>query len=121
MQIEAIDHVQLAMPPGGEDQAREFYCELLGIPEVPKPSKLAASGGVWFERGGLRVHLGVQPEFQPALKAHPGFRVSALSQWVERLRAAGITVIENDSIPGIERVFVSDPFGNRLEFLEPRT
>jgi catechol 2,3-dioxygenase-like lactoylglutathione lyase family enzyme len=114
-----IDHVQLAMPRGGEDRAREFYSGLLGIPEVPKPVELSKRGGCWFERGDLKVHLGVDPEFRAQRKAHPAFLVRDLGALVERLRAAGAEVIEDGVLPGHQRVYVTDPFGNRLELVEP--
>lgn len=118
MPILRIDHVQLAMPRGGEDRAREFYSGLLGIPEVPKPEALAERGGCWFERGDLKVHLGVEAEFRAARKAHPAFLVRGLGELVERLRAAGAEVIDDGLLPGHERVYVTDPFGNRLELVE---
>jgi catechol 2,3-dioxygenase-like lactoylglutathione lyase family enzyme len=117
--IERIDHVQLAMPPGREDEARAFYSGLLGIPELPKPPALAARGGVWFERGELKVHLGVEREFRPARKAHPAFLVRGLEELAARLRAAGVAVVDDGLMPGHRRVYVDDPFGNRLELLEP--
>lgn len=120
MPITAIDHVQLAMPAGEEAAARAFYGDLLGIPEVPKPASLAGRGGVWFERGALRVHLGVDDDFRPARKAHPAFLVTDLDTLVTSLRAAGVSVIEDDLLPGYARVHVSDPFGNRIELLEPK-
>jgi len=117
--IEAINHVQLAMPPGGEAAARQFYGDLLGIPEVEKPPHLAIRGGCWFERGALKVHLGVEPDFRPARKAHPAFTVSGLLQLPERLQAAGYTVTEDAPLIDYGRRYVSDPFGNRIELMEP--
>jgi catechol 2,3-dioxygenase-like lactoylglutathione lyase family enzyme len=121
MSILRIEHVQLAMPRGEEDRAREFYSGLLDIPEVPKPPALAARGGVWFERGEVRVHLGVESDFRAARKAHPAFLVRDLAGLAERLRAAGVTVIDDGdgSMPGYRRAYVADPFGNRLELMEP--
>jgi catechol 2,3-dioxygenase-like lactoylglutathione lyase family enzyme len=120
MKIEGIDHVQLAMPPGKEKEAREFYSVVLGIPEVDKPSKLSSRGGAWFEAGDLRVHLGVEVNFLPSRKAHPAFRVDSLEALIERLKLAGVEVIEDDLIPGVFRAYADDPFGNRLEFMAPR-
>src|ERR1700688_1991714 len=117
MQVQRLDHVQLAMPPGGEDRAREFYQGVLGIPEVPKPADMAKRGGCWFERGELKVHLGVEQEFRPARKAHPGFLVSDLSALVARIRAAGCLLTDDQSLPDYYRVFVEDPFGNRIELM----
>jgi len=112
----AIDHVQLAMPPGGEDDARAFYGGLLGLSETPKPAALAKRGGVWFESGAVKLHLGVESDFRPARKAHPGLVVRDLGSLVARLRDAGVEVVD-DALAGYERVYVSDPFGNRLELM----
>jgi catechol 2,3-dioxygenase-like lactoylglutathione lyase family enzyme len=111
-----LDHVQLAMPPGEEDRAAAFYEGVLGIPRVPKPAPLAARGGCWFELGELKVHLGVEADFRPARKAHPAFAVSALAELVERLRDAGIEVRPGDAD---NQAYVDDPFGNRIELVEP--
>lgn len=111
-----LDHVQLAMPPGEEDRAAAFYEGVLGIPRVPKPAPLAARGGCWFERGDLKVHLGVEADFRPARKAHPAFAVSALAELVDRLRRAGIEVRPGDAT---NQAYVDDPFGNRIELMEP--
>jgi catechol 2,3-dioxygenase-like lactoylglutathione lyase family enzyme len=121
MRILRIDHVQLAMPAGGEQKARAFYAGLLGIPEAPKPDELARRGGVWFESGELRIHLGVEADFRPAKKAHPGLLVSDLSGLLEALAAAGFDVAVDKNLPGYERAFVADPFGNRIELLEPKS
>ena len=118
MTILAVEHVQLAMPPGGEGDARAFYAGLLGIPEVPKPPELAKRGGVWFEAGALKIHLGVETDFRPARKAHPALLVRDLRALVERLVAAGVEV-RDDPLEGYHRVYVADPFGNRIELLEP--
>jgi catechol 2,3-dioxygenase-like lactoylglutathione lyase family enzyme len=118
MEVEAIDHVQLAMPAGQEDRARVFYTGVLGIPEVAKPAELAARGGAWFERGSLKIHLGVEADFRPAKKAHPGLRVTGLSALLSRCRAAGYAVTEAPARAGSRNAFVEDPFGNRVELLE---
>lgn len=120
MPVVGVDHVQIAMPAGREDDARAFYAGLLGIPEIVKPPALAARGGAWFERGALKIHLGVDREFRPARKAHPGLLVAGLDALIERLRAAGHAVAEDEPLPGYRRVYVDDPFGNRLELMEPR-
>jgi len=119
VQLLRIDHVQLAMPEGREDEARRFYRDLLGIPEVPKPPELAARGGAWFERDGLKVHLGVDKAFTPARKAHPAFIVADLQALIARLAAAAVPVRDDEPLDGYLRVYVDDPFGNRLELLEP--
>lgn len=119
MDIRALHHVQLAMPKGREDAARTFYQELLGLVEVAKPPILAARGGVWFQRGSVRVHLGVEAHFQPAQKAHPAFEVAGVVELLAHLEAAGVRVLRDDNLPGFVRGYVQDPFGNRIELLEP--
>jgi len=118
--ILGVHHVQLAMPPGGEALARRFYGALLGVPEVEKPQGLAARGGCWFETGQVRLHLGVEADFRPARKAHPALLVSDLVAARSALAAAGHPPLEEGSIPGFDRLFVEDPFGNRLELLQSR-
>lgn len=119
MPILALEHVQLAMPPGGEEAARAFFRGLLHILEVPKPPNLARRGGCWFEDAKLKVHLGVEADFRPARKAHPAFLVMDLQPLVERLRSAGHPVAEDEPLEGFNRVYVDDPFGNRIELMEP--
>lgn len=112
--LTAIDHVQLAMPAGGEDRAREFYGARLGLVEEPKPPALAVRGGCWFRTGSVRVHLGVDTEFRPARKAHPGFRVAGLMAFVMERGLA----VQWDDGPGPVHCYVDDPFGNRIELVE---
>jgi catechol 2,3-dioxygenase-like lactoylglutathione lyase family enzyme len=119
MEITGFDHVQLAMPPGGEESARSFYGGLLGLSSVEKPPHLAARGGCWFETPALRLHLGVEDGFRPARKAHPAFAVTGLSSLVATLRTAGVEVVlDEDPADGLAHVYVDDPFGNRLELVE---
>jgi catechol 2,3-dioxygenase-like lactoylglutathione lyase family enzyme len=118
MLIERIDHVQLAMPVGAEDRAREFYHGVLGIPEVPKPPHLAQRGGCWFECGELKVHLGADPDFRAARKAHPAFLVGSLKSLADRLQVLGYAVRTDEAIAGRARIQVDDPFGNRIEFVQ---
>lgn len=118
MPILSIEHVQLAMPSGREAEARAFYAGLLGIPETPKPPELAKRGGAWFERGSVKIHLGVDADFRPARKAHPALLVRDLRTLVARLRDAKVDVVE-DQLAGYFRVYVADPFGNRVELMEP--
>ena len=117
----AIDHVQLAMPVGGEEAARGFYVGALGLVEVPKPPALAARGGAWFESRptAVALHLGAEADFRPAKKAHPALRITDLDALAERLSAAGVAVRWDDELPGHRRFYADDPFGNRLEFLAP--
>lgn len=113
----AIDHVQLAAPPGSEDEARRFYGDLLGMHEIPKPAMLAKRGGVWFASGQVQIHIGIEQDFRPARKAHPALRCIDYDGLLERLRAAGIEVDEADDIPEVHRAHVHDPFGNRIELV----
>ena len=117
--IRALHHVQLAMPRGREDDARAFYRDVLGMTEQPKPKNLARRGGAWFAAGGAQVHLGVEDDFRPAKKAHPALLVVDLSELLERCRAAGYAVNTDEPLPGSDRAYVADPFGNRIELLEP--
>jgi catechol 2,3-dioxygenase-like lactoylglutathione lyase family enzyme len=119
VQFIALDHVQLAIPEGEEATGRRFYSDVLGLGEVPKPPSLAGRGGAWFASGGVELHLGVERDFQPARKAHPAIRVAGLSELASRCEAAGYPVEFDTALPGIARFYVLDPFGNRLEFLEP--
>ena len=117
--ILALHHVQLAMPPAREDEARAFYVQVLGFTEVPKPPHLAARGGAWFTAGSADVHLGVEKDFHPARKAHPALLVRGLPTLLERCRAAGYDATTDEPLPGYDRAYVADPFGNRIELLEP--
>jgi catechol 2,3-dioxygenase-like lactoylglutathione lyase family enzyme len=118
MAILRINHVQLAMPRGLEEEARRFYGEVLGLREIPKPPALAAKGGAWFELGDAQLHLGVDPEFRPAKKAHIAFDVEDLEGIASRCREAGYAVRPDERLQGQRRFFVEDPFGNRLEIVE---
>jgi catechol 2,3-dioxygenase-like lactoylglutathione lyase family enzyme len=120
MPIVALDHVQLAMPAGGEASARRFYGEVLGLEEIPKPAALAGRGGAWFRGGSVELHLGVEDDFRPARKAHPALRVRGLSGLIRRCVDAGHPVERAVPVPGVERVHVHDPFGNRIELIERR-
>ncbi|MFD4608121.1 VOC family protein [Streptomyces sp. NPDC058440] len=117
--LAAIDHVQLAAPPGSEDELRAYYAGVLGMTEVPKPPVLAARGGCWFQAGAVRLHLGVERDFRPARKAHPGLGVTSIEAFAARLTAHGAKVLWDDALPGHRRFYSEDPVGNRLEFLEP--
>jgi catechol 2,3-dioxygenase-like lactoylglutathione lyase family enzyme len=119
MPVKRIDHVQLAMPPGREEEARAFYGGGLGIREVAKPPHLAKRGGCWFEQDALKVHLGVEADFRPARKAHPAFIVGDLGELIVRLQTRGYRVVEDEPLEGYNRRYVDDPFGNRIELMEP--
>ena len=118
VRIVAIDHVQLAMPPGGEAVARRFYGDVLGFKEVPKPAALTGRGGVWFQSGLVHLHLGVEADFRPARKAHPALRVEGLAVLLARCGDAGHPVEPDVPLPGLIRAHVADPFGNRIELVE---
>jgi len=114
-----IHHVQLACPEGGEPALRDFYGGVLGLEEIQKPPSLAARGGCWFRGHDIEIHLGVEEDFRPARKAHPGLLVAGLDAWAGRLRDAGYPVRFDAEFPGMRRFYSEDPNGNRLEFLEP--
>lgn len=118
MAIIGLDHVQLAMPRGGEDQARAFYGEVLGLAERAKPAALAARGGCWFETDAVKIHLGVEQDFRPSAKAHPGLLVGGLDELLGRCRQKGFRASEPELIEASRRAFVHDPFGNRIELIE---
>ena len=113
----AIHHVQLAMPAGGEEKARAFYGALLGLSEIPKPPELAVRGGCWFASGSVQIHLGIEADFRPARKAHPALRCIDYDGLRARLRAGGVEVNDDATIPGVRRCHISDPFGNRIELI----
>ncbi|MHC0035607.1 VOC family protein [Pseudoneobacillus sp. C159] len=117
-QFIGIDHVQLAAPKGCEEAAREFWGEKLGLKEIPKPESLQGRGGCWFEIGNQQLHIGVEADFQPAKKAHPAFIIENLETFGNHLENRGVTIKHDAPIDGRNRFFVSDPFGNRVEFLE---
>ena len=117
--LTALDHVQLAAPPGSEDRLRAYYVDVLGMTETPRPPVLAARGGCWFRAGAVELHLGIEAAFRPAKKAHPGLRVTGIDACAARIADAGFPVIRDEGLPGHRRFFSEDPVGNRLEFLEP--
>ena len=117
--LTAVDHVQLAAPAGCEDLLRAYYGDVLGMTEIPKPPVLAARGGCWFQAGAVQLHLGVEDDFRPARKAHPGLRVTGIEAYAARLGAKGARVVWDGDLPGHRRFYSEDPVGNRLEFLEP--
>jgi catechol 2,3-dioxygenase-like lactoylglutathione lyase family enzyme len=115
--LAGVDHVQLAAPPGCEDEARRFFGELLGMKEVEKPEALRGRGGVWFQVGAQQLHVGVEADHRPARKAHPAFSVRGYGDLLARLRSGGIAVRDDQAIPGVRRCYVSDPWGNRIELV----
>ncbi|MEE9454516.1 MAG: VOC family protein [Paracoccaceae bacterium] len=117
MKISHIDHVQLAMPKGEEARAAAFYSDALGLRAVEKPPLMRASGGVWFMNDGVNIHLGIDPDFRPAKKAHPALRVDDLDALATRLKVGGFRVEWDERMPGTKRFYSDDPYGNRLEFM----
>jgi catechol 2,3-dioxygenase-like lactoylglutathione lyase family enzyme len=120
--ILGIDHVQIAIPAGGEDAARAFYGGLLGMTEIPKPAVMAARGGAWFVCGASQLHVGVESPFVPAKKAHPAFRMAseeAVRGLAAMLESQGTPARFSEEAPGAVRFHADDPFGNRLEFTAP--
>ncbi|MBT2392708.1 glyoxalase [Streptomyces sp. ISL-1] len=117
--LAAVDHVQLAAPPGSEETLRVYYTDVLGMTEIPKPPVLAARGGCWFQAGPVQLHLGIEADFRPSKKAHPGLRVTEIEAYAARLEVRGAKVVWDDNLPNHRRFYSEDPVGNRLEFLEP--
>jgi hypothetical protein len=118
--ITALDHVQLAAPPGSDERLRVYYVDVLGMTEIPKPPVLARRGGCWFQAGAVQLHLGIEEDFRAAKKAHPGLRVTGIDAYAARLEAHGGSVTWDSALPGYKRFYSQDPVGNRLEFLGPR-
>ena len=119
MGVRGLHHVQIAAPPGSESSVREFYGQVVGLDEIPKPRHLAVRGGVWFQCGSEQLHIGIDAEFRPGWKTHPAFRVDGLAELRTRLAEAGTEVFDDLPLPGHRRFYAKDPFGNRLEFVEP--
>ncbi len=117
MAVVGLDHIQLAIPAGGEGRARAFYAGLLGMTEVPKPATLSPSG-CWFAGGSAMLHIGVDPDFRAAARAHPAFLVDDLASLRSRLEADGYPIREDKPVEGYARFFTQDPFGNRIELME---
>ena len=116
-----VDHVQLAAPVGAEGEARKFFGGILGMREIPRPASHRERPGVWFACGTQELHVGFDPNFAPAKKAHPAIRVSEVAALQKLLTQAGVDfrVVEED-VPGATQVYVEDPFGNRIEFISRR-
>lgn len=115
----ALHHVMIAIPPGNEGVARRFYADILGLTEIPKPVTLSRRGGLWFQLGNVELHLGIDGDFHPARKAHVAFVVDDLSVLSRRLLDHGLDLATDRLLPGFDRLYLDDPFGNRLEFLAP--
>nr|WP_249012405.1 orotate phosphoribosyltransferase [Conexibacter sp. DBS9H8] len=120
--VVGLDHVQLAAPSGCEEEARRFFGELLGLPEIEKPPLLRGRGGVWFALGSQQLHIGVQESFAPARKAHPALRVTPgrLDEMAARLSTVGAPVSWDEALPECRRFYTEDPWGNRIELLSAK-
>ena len=118
MKILSIDHVQIAIPPGGEDRARAFYGGMLGLSEVDKPQAMAERKSIWFAAGSVNLHLGIETDFHAAKRAHPAFVVEGLDEILSSCERAGVYVKPDVSFNGFRRVHIFDPFGNRLELMQ---
>lgn len=116
--FKTIDHIQLTAPKNSEDKAREFFVDILGFTEIEKPPVLKKRGGVWFSFGNYQVHIGIEEPFAPAKKAHPAFEVEGIEDLKTHLINNGVEVIMDDNLPGANRCYITDPFGNRIELLE---
>jgi catechol 2,3-dioxygenase-like lactoylglutathione lyase family enzyme len=116
-EVVGLDHVQLAMPPGREAEAEDFYCGLLGFSRIPKPEPMASRGGCWFAAGPVSLHLGVEAEFRPARKAHPALVVAGLADLVVAARQTGLEARPNPDQPDGAGYYLDDPFGNRIELI----
>ena len=119
MSTPGVHHVQIAIPKAGEPLARQFYGDILGLTEVPKSENLQGRGGVWFETGTIQLHLGVDPSFTPSTKAYVAFECPDLPLMRKRLASSGIAIVDDGPLPGFDRFYTSDPFGNRVELLSP--
>lgn len=120
MTILRLHHVQITIPPDTEVQARQFYCELLGLLEIPKPESLQGRGGFWLQVGNQQVHIGTETGVERAhTKAHLAYEVEEIGAWRQRIQHQGIAILEGVPIPGCERFEFRDPFGNRIEFIQP--
>lgn len=121
MQILDIHHIQITVAPDQVEAARQFYCGVLGLPEIPKPVSLQARGGFWVMAGSRQVHIGIEDGVnRQATKAHIAYHVQGLGEWQQHLEAQGISIGDSVPIPGYDRFEFRDPFGNRIEFIQPR-
>lgn len=116
--FKAIDHIQLAAPKGSENVSRQFFSGILGFEEIEKTDTLKKNGGVWFASGNIQIHIGIEEPFSPAKKAHPAFEINNLEQLKKHLSNNKIDFLEDDKLPNANRIYIFDPFGNRIELLE---
>ncbi|KOO50989.1 VOC family protein [Viridibacillus arvi] len=116
--FKSIAHIQLAAPKGSEDEAKRFFGDILGFREIEKPELLRKRGGVWFEFANYQIHIGIEEPFTPAKKAHPAFEIENIEDLKSHLSKNDIKFIIDEDLPGANRIYINDPFGNRIEILE---
>ena len=116
--FKSIDHIQLAAPKGSEEIARKFYKDILDFKEVEKPETLKKNGGVWFASGNIQVHIGIEEPFSPSKKAHPAFEIDNIEELKIHFSKNQVEYLEDELLPGANRIYIFDPFGNRIELLE---
>lgn len=116
--IKRLDHVQLCVPKGQEEKARNFYCGILGLVEIEKPASLVPNGGFWLQAGDVQIHIGTEPMGTEQSKRHPAFEVVNVGEARAHLLKHGVKLKEEIPFPGVERFSFFDPFGNRVELLE---
>lgn len=116
--FKSIDHIQLAAPKDSEAIAKNFFNRILGLQEIEKPEALKKKGGVWFEFGNYQIHIGIEEPFAPAKKAHPAFEIENLEALKAHLTKSNVHFTADTDLPGANRIYIHDPFGNRIELLE---
>jgi catechol 2,3-dioxygenase-like lactoylglutathione lyase family enzyme len=120
MTLQAVHHIQITIPKGTEATAKAFYCDFLGLSEIEKPDSLKTRGGFWIQLGGQQIHVGTEDGVdRQATKAHIAYAVQDVWAWQEKIIAYGLKVADSIPIPGYNRFEFRDPFGNRVEFIEP--
>jgi catechol 2,3-dioxygenase-like lactoylglutathione lyase family enzyme len=118
--ITGLHHAQITIPAGAEEQARQFYCGVLGLREIEKPSALRNRGGLWVQVGDRQVHIGTEDGVDRlATKAHIAYQVSDIAHWRRAMAANDIHILDSVPIDGFDRFEARDPFGNRIEFIQP--
>ncbi len=121
MKIRRLNHVQITIPQGAEQQGRQFYCDVLGLPEIDKPASLQGRGGFWLQLYDLQIHVGTEDGVERlATKAHLAYEVDDVESWRVMLERQGCAVLDSIPMPGYLRFETRDPFGNRLEFIQPQ-
>ena len=118
--IKRLHHAQITIPKGAEEEARAFYCTLLGLPETEKPLSLQGRGGFWIQLADQQFHIGTEDGVDRTLtKAHLAYEVDDIGYWLHHMQSHGVEIGDSVGIPGFERFEIRDPFGNRVEFIQP--